>query len=387
MQAGARADLEKLFVKELAAAGLKAGSITVWSTPRRLALIARDLPLATQAVSEEVKGPRASAPPQALEGFLRKTGLTREQLTERDGVLFAVTEKPGRATAACWPKPSPPSCALPLAQVAALGRGLVQPGALRWVRPLSGIIAILGERRSISKWGHPFGHGHAWPPFPPHGDVVITDAADYAAALRDAFVIVDHAEREAPVRDKARAAAQDAGLVLVDDEGLVVENAGLTEWPVPLLGRFDEAFLDVPPETIQLTARVNQKYFICRDAAASSPMLSSAPPTSRRAMAARRSWRATARCWPRACPTPASSGSRTRRCRWPFRPKSWRGSPSTKSWAPWPTRSPAWRTWPNGSPAKAWCPAPIRRWRVRPRNCARPISSPTWSANSRNCRA
>jgi glycyl-tRNA synthetase beta chain len=88
----------------------------------------------------------------------------------------------------------------------------------------------------------------------------------YAAALREAFVIVDHAEREALVRDKARAAAQDAGLVLVDDEGLVIENAGLTEWPVPLLGRFDEAFLDVPAETIQLTARVNQKYFICRDA-------------------------------------------------------------------------------------------------------------------------
>ncbi|OYZ97507.1 MAG: hypothetical protein B7X96_02805, partial [Novosphingobium sp. 17-62-8] len=80
MQAGARADLEKLIRKELDAAGLKAGDITVWSTPRRLALIARDLPLETRAVSEELKGPKTSAPEQALEGFLRKTGLTKDQL-------------------------------------------------------------------------------------------------------------------------------------------------------------------------------------------------------------------------------------------------------------------------------------------------------------------
>lgn len=268
MQAGARADLEKLFVKELAAAGLKAGSITVWSTPRRLALIARDLPLATQAVREEVKGPRASAPPQALEGFLRKTGLSREDLTERDGVLFAVTEKPGRETAAVLAEAIPAIVrAFPWPKSQRWGAASFSPESLRWVRPLSGIIAILGQtpidlevggvRSGTVTRGHRFHH---------HGDITITDAAMYAVALREAFVIVDHAEREALVRDKARAAAQDAGLVLVDDEGLVIENAGLTEWPVPLLGRFDEAFLDVPAETIQLTARVNQKYFICRDA-------------------------------------------------------------------------------------------------------------------------
>ncbi|NKJ41548.1 glycine--tRNA ligase subunit beta [Novosphingobium sp. SG720] len=269
MQAGARADLEKLFVKELAAAGLKAGAITVWSTPRRLALIARDLPLATQAVREEVKGPRASAPPQALEGFLRKTGLTREQLTERDGVLFAVTEKPGRATKDVLTQAIPAIVrAFPWPKSQRWGAASFSPESLRWVRPLSGIIAILGDeaidlevggvRSGTVTRGHRFHHS---------GDVTITGAGDYAAKLRDAFVIVDHAEREAIVREKARAAAQEAGLVLVDDEGLVVENAGLTEWPQPLLGRFDEAFLEVPPEVIQLTARVNQKYFICRDAA------------------------------------------------------------------------------------------------------------------------
>jgi len=269
MQAGARADLEKLFVKELAAAGLTPGAITVWSTPRRLALIARDLPLGTQAVSEEVKGPRASAPPQALEGFLRKTGLTREQLTERDGVLFAITEKPGRATKDVLAQAIPAIVrAFPWPKSQRWGAASFSPESLRWVRPLSGIIAILGEeaidlevggiRSGTVTRGHRFHH---------QGDITITGAADYAARLREAYVIVDHAEREAIVRDKARAAAQASGLVLVDDEGLVVENAGLTEWPQPLLGRFDEAFLDVPPEVIQLTARVNQKYFICRDAA------------------------------------------------------------------------------------------------------------------------
>lgn len=268
MQAGARADLEKLFRKELTAAGLSAGAVTVWSTPRRLALIARDLPLATEAVSEEVKGPRASAPPQALEGFLRKTGLTREQLTERDGVLFAITEKPGRATSDVLAEAIPAIVrAFPWPKSQRWGAASFSPESLRWVRPLSGIIAILGDvaidcevggvRSGTITRGHRFHH---------RGDITITGVADYAAKLRDAHVIVDHVEREAIVRDKARAAAAEAGLVLVDDEGLVVENAGLTEWPQPLLGRFDEAFLEVPPEVIQLTARVNQKYFICRDA-------------------------------------------------------------------------------------------------------------------------
>ena len=99
MQAGARRDLEKLFREQMVAAGVSLGDVTVWSTPRRLALIARDLPDATAAVSEEVKGPKLGAPPQALEGFLRKTGLTQDQLTTRDGVFFAISEKPGRATA------------------------------------------------------------------------------------------------------------------------------------------------------------------------------------------------------------------------------------------------------------------------------------------------
>lgn len=269
MQAGARADLERLFRKELEAAGLRPGAITVWSTPRRLALIARDLPLATEAVHEELKGPRTSAPPQALEGFLRKTGLSAEQLTERDGVWFAVIEKPGRATAEVLAEAIPAIIrAFPWPKSQRWGAASLSSEALRWVRPLSGIVALLGGEVVPSEvggivsgretMGHRFHHS---------GAITIAGAAAYAPALRAAHVIVDHAEREAIVREGAKAAAAAAGLDLVEDEGLVIENAGLTEWPVPLLGRFDKEFLAVPPEVIQLTARINQKYFICRDSA------------------------------------------------------------------------------------------------------------------------
>ncbi|AMG74207.1 glycine--tRNA ligase subunit beta [Sphingopyxis granuli] len=264
MQAGARAELEKLFRARMAAAGLAVGELTVWSTPRRLALIAKGLPDATAAVSEELKGPRTSAPPQALEGFLRKTGLTQDRLEDRDGVWFAVIDKPGRATnevlaeaipaivrAFAWPKSM------------RWGRDSANSDSLRWVRPLSGIVALFGERLiacevgGISASFATRGHRFHCP-----GEITIGSAADYADKLRACHVIVDQEERARIIREGAARVAADAGLTLVEDEGLVVENAGLTEWPVPLLGRFDETFLEVPPEVIQLTARVNQKYFV-----------------------------------------------------------------------------------------------------------------------------
>ncbi len=269
MQAGARADLERLFRKELEAAGLKVGSVSVWSTPRRLALIARDLPLATEATREELKGPRTSAPPQALEGFLRKTGLSADRLTERDGVWFAVLEKPGRQTADVLADAIPAIIrTFPWPKSQRWGAVSLSSESLRWVRPLSGIVALLGgdvvpcEVGGVVSGRDTMGHR-----FMHDGVITIDGVDDYAAKLHAAHVIVDHATREAIVRKGAQAAAAAADLVLVEDEGLVIENAGLTEWPVPLLDRFDDAFLTVPPEVIQLTARVNQKYFICRDRA------------------------------------------------------------------------------------------------------------------------
>lgn len=268
MQAGARENLAKLFAAELTKAGLSAGEIVTYAGPRRLALIAKGLPSATEAVSEEVKGPRASAPPQALEGFLRKTGLTREQLTERDGVLFAITEKPGRATAEVLAEAIPAIVrAFPWPKSMRWGAESASTESMRWVRPLHAIVALFGgevvpfEIAGIASGNVTRGHRFHAP-----AEIVLTGADAYVEQLRGAKVLVDQDERAAIIRERASALAAEAGLELVEDEGLVAENAGLTEWPVPLLGRFDEAYLDVPPEVIQLTARVNQKYFVCRSA-------------------------------------------------------------------------------------------------------------------------
>ena len=272
MQAGARADLEKLFRRELQAAGVSVGEVVVWSTPRRLALIARDLPQATKPVREETKGPRVGAPPQALEGFLRKTGLAQDQLEERDGVFFAVVERPGRAVEAVLAEAIPAIIReFPWPKSMRWSAASISTESLRWVRPLSGIVALFGEELvpcavdGIESGFATLGHRFHCP-----GPITIGSAEDYREKLRACHVIVDHAERQDLIRAGAARAAAEAGLTLVEDEGLVIENAGLTEWPVPLLGRFDQAFLEVPPEVIQLTARINQKYFVCEQGGASA---------------------------------------------------------------------------------------------------------------------
>ena len=269
MQVKAKEDLARLFNDALAKAGLAAASVETFATPRRLALIATGLPMATEAVSEETKGPKLGAPPQAMEGFLRKTGLTQDQLIERDGVYFAVVEKAGRQTADVLAEAIPAIIrAFPWPKSQRWGAASVSTESLRWVRPLQGIVALLGDDvvpceidgicSGAATMGHRFHHS---------GTIHIANAADYAAKLRDAHVLVHFSERCRIIRDGAKAAAEAAGLSLVADEGLVIENTGLTEWPVPMLGRFDAGFLDVPQEVIQLTARVNQKYFVCHDKA------------------------------------------------------------------------------------------------------------------------
>lgn len=267
MQEKASADLARMLGDELAKAGVVAEKITSYVTPRRLALIAHGLPVETAASSEEIKGPKASAPPQALEGFLRKTGLTREQLVERDGVLFAVIEKPGRSTIELLSQAVPAIIrAFPWPKSMRWGTASSSTSSLRWVRPLQGIVALLGEAivpievdgivSGAATVGHRFHHP---------GQITIGSAADYVEKLRACHVIVDAAERRDIIRTRAAELAAAAGLVVVEDEGLVAENAGLTEWPVPLLGHFDPAFLEVPREVIQLTLRTNQKYFVLND--------------------------------------------------------------------------------------------------------------------------
>ena len=269
MQVKAKEDLARLFNDALAKSGLTAASVEVFATPRRLALIATGLPLATEAVSEETKGPKVGAPPQAMEGFLRKSGLSQDQLVERDGVYYAIVEKAGRQTADVLAEAIPAIIrAFPWPKSQRWGAASVSTESLRWVRPLQGIVALLGDAvvhceidgivSGAETMGHRFHHS---------GPITIGNAGDYIEKLRAAHVLVHFSERCRIIRDGAKAAAEAAGLNLVEDEGLVIENAGLTEWPVPMLGRFDPAFLDVPQEVIQLTARVNQKYFVCHDSA------------------------------------------------------------------------------------------------------------------------
>ena len=260
MQAKARNDLARLFAECTSAAGLATGPIDVYSTPRRLALIARDVAEATDATRDELKGPRANAPEQAIDGFLKKTGLQRDQLEDRGGVFFAVVERAGRRASDI------------LAD--AVGRIVAEfpwpksmrwaEGDLRWVRPLHRIVAIFGEEivaveiDGVASGAATLGHRFHHP-----GPITIGGASDYVEKLRACHVIVDQEEREQLIRDEAAKVAAAAGLTLLPDEGLVVENAGLTEWPVPLVGSFDADFLDVPREVIVLTMRTNQKYFAC----------------------------------------------------------------------------------------------------------------------------
>lgn len=268
MQLRAAEDLARLFSSGLEAAGMKAVRVETAVTPRRLALMAYDLPISQPDVREERRGPRTDAPAAAIDGFLKSTGLSRAQLEERDDpkgrFLYAILEKSGQPTRAVlahlvadivanfpWPKSQRWGA-----------------GSLRWVRPLQSIIALFdGEVVDVAVEGVPVGRVTQGHRFMHKGDIQIDGVADYEAKLLAAKVMLRHEKRQAHIAKAAQAAAEAAGLVLVEDQALLAEVAGLTEWPVPLLGRFDASFLDVPPEVIQLTAALNQKYFVCRDQA------------------------------------------------------------------------------------------------------------------------
>jgi len=272
MQAAAADQLRTRFVDALKAAGLAHGTVIADATPRRLWLIADDVAAASEGSAEEVKGPAASAPAQAIDGFLKKTGLTRDQLEERETpkgiVLFALLRREGRTASEiladvipqiirdfAWPKSM------------RWGAASQSTAAPRWVRPLTGIVALLDgdevacEAHGITSGRDTRGHRVHAP-----GVLSITSAATYLDQLRAAHVLASSAERRQIIATRAAELAAGAGLSLIPDDGLVAENAGLTEWPVPLLGRFDPDFLSVPREVIVLTMRTNQKYFALADA-------------------------------------------------------------------------------------------------------------------------
>lgn len=263
MQQGAARDLKRMVSDRLKAAGLTWEALTTYAGPRRLTLVIDGLPTATPDREEEVKGPRASAPEQALEGFLRKTGLTRDQLTERDGVLFAVLSSKGRATTD-----------LVAETVDQLVRTFPWPksmrwgsGTLRWVRPIKRILCLFdgkvvpfeidGIQSDAITEGHRFlGSGAL---------LRVSDFVDYRTQLEKNFVLLDVADRKLRILEQAKAACAARGLALVDDDGLLDEVAGLAEWPTPILGDMDPQFLALPPEVVRLSMKVHQKYFAVRD--------------------------------------------------------------------------------------------------------------------------
>ena len=270
MQAQAARDLERMARERLTAADLAFRSIRSFAGPRRLTLAVDGLPDAQADRTEERRGPRANAPDRAVEGFLRSTGLTRDQLTERDGQLYATLHHRGRATSEIVAE-----------MVEAVVRGFPWPksmrwgaGSLRWVRPLKRILCLLdGEvvpveidtgarviEASDLTEGHRF-MGHDRAPF------AVTGFGDYAERLATHYVVLDPAERRARIAAGAEAVCAARGLEWVRDEGLLDEVVGLAEWPVLILGDMDAGFLDLPAEVIRTSMRVHQRYFAVRDPA------------------------------------------------------------------------------------------------------------------------
>jgi glycyl-tRNA synthetase beta chain len=264
MQAQAGRDLERMARDRFAESGLLPEALKTFAGSRRLTLIAEGLPVAQADRKEERKGPRVGAPDAALDGFLRSTGLTREQLVERDGVWFANIERKGRATAEIIAE-----------MVESIVRDFPWPksmtwgsGTLRWVRPLKRILCTFdGEVVPFSIDGIQSGDTTEGHRFMGSGQPFKTKDFDrYAAGLEKHFVVLDPEERKARIMEGARTLCFARGLELVDDDGLLDEVSGLVEWPVPVLGEMDPAFLDLPPEVIRTSMRTHQKYFAVRDA-------------------------------------------------------------------------------------------------------------------------
>lgn len=262
MQDRAAADLARLLEMALKEAGLEVAAPVHHSTPRRLTVVIADVPEATADVREERKGPKADAPEKAINGFLGSVGLTRDQVEERETpkgtFLFAVIEKPGRKTAEVLPElvegaihklPWPKSMRWGAHQV-------------RWVRPLHSILCLFGgEVVPVSYGPVTSGNTTRGHRFHAPAEFAVTDFADYQAKLREAKVILDRDERKQAIHTGATALVAAENVNPIDDQGLLDEVAGLVEWPVPLMGRIDDAFMDVPQEVLVTSMKSHQKYF------------------------------------------------------------------------------------------------------------------------------
>ena len=275
MQARAAADLERLISSHLDDAGLAYGAARGFVAPRHLALYIEGVAERQQDVSVERRGPRADAPDKAIEGFLKSTGLTRDQLTEEDTpkgrFLFARIERAGADTAALLPDMVTTTLAefpWPKSQRWGATR-------FRWVRPLHRVNVLFGGQPlageldlggatlpfTASSRGHYFEHA---------GDIDLTGIAsadEYVARLRAGHVMVDRDERREVVIDGAMALADGAGATLRMNEGLIDEVCGLVEWPVPLFGSIEGRFMALPGEVLEASIRAHQKYLVTQNEA------------------------------------------------------------------------------------------------------------------------
>jgi glycyl-tRNA synthetase beta chain len=266
MQARAAEDFSRLVGEALAS--LSPARLRSFAGPRRIA-VAAELAAEVPAARASERGPRVSAPEQALAGFLRKHGAVRDDLRQEGD--FWLLEKVSAAVSAA---------ALIESALPALLRRFPWPKSMRWggtsaftwVRPLRRICCLLDgaaipfSLANADDDGHGLvaddtseGHRFLAPkPFAVRG------AEDWQAKLRERYVITDAAEREAMIAQAIAARATEAGVAVVEDAGLLSEVAGLVEWPVALCGRIDTAFMDLPPEVMQVSMRVNQRYFATR---------------------------------------------------------------------------------------------------------------------------
>jgi glycyl-tRNA synthetase beta chain len=273
MQPRAREDLKRLVTERLVDAGLTYEGATAFATPRRLALAVEGIPARQPDLNEERRGPRVGAPAAAIAGFLQGAGLQ-----SIDQARIATDSKKGDYYVALIEKPGRPAIEVIAQIIPAVIRSFPWPksmrwgtGALSWVRPLHSIVATFGPQTEEPEIV-PFAIDGIAASNLTRGHRVMAPAAfevrhldDYVRRLANAKVVLDPARRQQIILADARNLAFAQGLELVEDESLVVEVAGLVEWPVVLIGQFEEEFLDVPPEVVRTTIRNNLKCFVLKD--------------------------------------------------------------------------------------------------------------------------
>ena len=267
MQLRASEDLKRLVVDGLRARGLQSGTATAYSTPRRLTLAVDGVPAKSPAISEEKKGPRVGAPEQAVQGFLKSAGLA----SIKDATIVK-DEKKGDYYVAKIEKQGRPAAEIIAEAIADVVGKFPWPKSMRWasspfqwVRPLQSVLCLLDgkavplEIAGIEAGAETRGHRFLGP-----GPFKVKNFSDYEAKLAAHHVMLDPAARAAAISEQAHALAKQAKLELVEDEALLIENAGLTEWPVVLMGSFDKSFLEVPGEVLMTSMKTHQKCFSLR---------------------------------------------------------------------------------------------------------------------------